>query len=376
MLDVALAQRLIEKIMYHTDYNVNLMDEKGIIIASTDASRVGDFHEIALKIIEKEQDIIEVRGNEDYLGVKRGVNMALMSGKRIIGVVGVTGIPEQVRNVATVIRMAVESMLEYELIREKNEYHRSARDKFLNHLLYKEDADCEGLKREAGNLGYEDNRIRIPIMISFSDKVDLNKLLLRLREGKNVKRQDIFSITKEEKLLVFASIQGEFGEVFGSYKYLAGEYLSDFLNYMRAEGMKFSTYVGALQNNFQNYRMSYRQCLWLERHVDNRGIGVYFYDHLDEYLKSQIPVMELHKIFGIFQMNLDEEYKNNFITLIGALYENNYNLESSSKALFVHRNTLSFRLEKIKSLLGINPLQNSKDRNLADYLYFYLKRMN
>lgn len=376
MLDHELAERLIGKLVNYMDYNVNLMDEKGIIIASTDKGRVGSFHEIAYNIMKKSQDIVEVEDNDDFLGVRSGINMALEFEHKKIGVVGVTGDPDQVRNVALVVRMAVESMLEYEIAKEQAERRRSTKDKFLNDLLYEEEADRDNLEREAEKLGYLDNRIRIPMMVTVSGQNNLKELIPIIKKNPHYTKQDILTVTKDEKLLLFAGVSGSLEHIFNNYKYLAGEYLSDFLAAMRVQGRECSVYVGSLQSNFVNYRYSYRQCLWLERHVKGSGIGVYFYDHIDEYLKSQIPIMELHKIFGTFQMKLDEEFKQSFIKHIGTLYQNNYNLEASSKVLFIHKNTMAFRLDKIKNLLGINPIQNSRDRDFADYLCYYLKRMN
>ena len=41
MIDALLAKKFIERITQYTEYNVNIMDEKGIIIASKNTSRIG-----------------------------------------------------------------------------------------------------------------------------------------------------------------------------------------------------------------------------------------------------------------------------------------------------------------------------------------------
>lgn len=376
MLETELARRMIEKLIRYTDYHVNLMNEKGIIIASTDREREGTFHEIAYDMIIKEKDIAEVLEDESFLGVKSGINMSLEFDHKRIGVVGVTGDPSQVRSVAFIIRMSVESMLEYEIAKEQAERKRSTRDKFLNGLLYEDEIDQEGIEQAAKRLGYENKRIRIPLLISFLNEVNISELLEQLKSNPRCSCQDILLSTKDDKLLLFISAPGSLEEVFCNYKYIAGEYLSYFLNGLREKKIGCNIYTGPVQSHFLNYRSSYQMCLWLERHIANSGIGVYFYDHIDEYLKSQIPVIELHKIFGTFQVNMDEGFKVSFISQIDALYQNNYNLDSSSKKLFIHKNTMSFRLDKIRNLLGVNPIQNSKDRIFVDYLNYYLKRMN
>ena len=66
MIDALLAKRLIERITKYTEYNVNIMDEKGIIIASKNTSRIGTFHEVALQIIQGEKEKSERTASEHY----------------------------------------------------------------------------------------------------------------------------------------------------------------------------------------------------------------------------------------------------------------------------------------------------------------------
>ena len=91
VLDVELAEKIIDKLADCTDYNVNIMNDKGIIVASKDKSRVGTFHEVALEIVQKKLDYKEVEAEDTFLGAKPGINMPLEHKKTIIGVLGLTG---------------------------------------------------------------------------------------------------------------------------------------------------------------------------------------------------------------------------------------------------------------------------------------------
>ncbi|NLP33927.1 MAG: hypothetical protein GX359_01895 [Clostridiales bacterium] len=51
MIDTVFAERFIERVTEFTNYNVNIMNQEGIIIASKDKERIGSFHEIAYRII-------------------------------------------------------------------------------------------------------------------------------------------------------------------------------------------------------------------------------------------------------------------------------------------------------------------------------------
>ena len=93
MIERELAAKLIEQITQHTEYNINIMDESGIIIASRDSKRVGTYHAVAERIIHGPQDTIVIHDEKEFPGVKPGINMAIMHEGRKEGVVGVTGYP-------------------------------------------------------------------------------------------------------------------------------------------------------------------------------------------------------------------------------------------------------------------------------------------
>lgn len=44
MISKLLAEKFIEQVTEYTSYNVNIMDEDGVIIASRNSERVGQYH--------------------------------------------------------------------------------------------------------------------------------------------------------------------------------------------------------------------------------------------------------------------------------------------------------------------------------------------
>ena len=166
MLNVELAEKFIEKILIYTDYNINIMNDKGIIIASRDKSRVGTFHEIAYQIIKEDKNVIEVEMDDTYLGTKNGVNMAFFHKNTRIGVVGVTGVPDKVREIAMIIRMSLETMFEYELSQEKIYQRKGTKEYFINCLIHNEENKKE-LDELCQMLGYNSQFVRFPILIQF-----------------------------------------------------------------------------------------------------------------------------------------------------------------------------------------------------------------
>ena len=114
MISRELARKLIEQITQYTEYNVNIMDADGTIIASRDPGRVGQFHEVAHRILQGQETIVVTTDTRDYSTVLPGINMVIEDNGVREGVVGVTGDPEEIRPIALIIKMAIETMLKYE----------------------------------------------------------------------------------------------------------------------------------------------------------------------------------------------------------------------------------------------------------------------
>lgn len=114
-LDQFIAQKIVNQLSKVISYNINIMDEKGLIIASTDPKRIETFHEIAIQLLTQNQKQIDVYDSEQLIGTKRGVNLALEYRDAIIGVIGVTGNPDEVRPIAALLKVSVENLYELEL---------------------------------------------------------------------------------------------------------------------------------------------------------------------------------------------------------------------------------------------------------------------
>jgi len=68
-------------------------------------------------------------------GVKPGVNLPSTFGGKIVGVVGISGEPEEIRSGGELVRVTVELMLEQLVLKEQLSLEIRARESFLNDLL-------------------------------------------------------------------------------------------------------------------------------------------------------------------------------------------------------------------------------------------------
>lgn len=122
--------------------------------------------------------------------------------------------------------------------------------------------------------------------------------------------------------------------------------------------------VGSLKLSINSLRNSY-----IEAHkaieaglIFNPGDSVHIYDNLFlERLVSQIPndVSEAY-LKQFFTDEFDKLLNPEMIATIGHLFDNNLNLSEASRRLYIHRNTLVYRLDKIKKSVGLD-LRNFHD---------------
>ena len=80
---------------------------------------------------------------------------------------------------------------------------------------------------------------------------------------------------------------------------------------------------------------------------ENLGIGRLIY---------QLPttLCEIFPIRGLQEKNSIDTLDQETLFTINKFFENNLNVSETSRKLFVHRNTLVYRLEKIKKLTGLD----------------------
>lgn len=129
-LNPALAQRLVDQVAASVAHNVNLMDAEGVIIASLDRDRVGRTHWAAARAAS-ERAVVRVHAHEARDDVRAGVNAPLIVDGAVLGVVGVTGDPAEVDEVATLLLLALRLILDA----ESEQDARTARDAIARDLI-------------------------------------------------------------------------------------------------------------------------------------------------------------------------------------------------------------------------------------------------
>lgn len=128
-----LAQDIVDKTMKILGKNINIMDENGIIIGSGDKKRLNQFHEGAAKVIEENKKLEIYSKDINHLaGAKPGINLPIEHNNKVIGVVGITGEPNEVSPYGEVIKMTVEMMLQQEFFIKRGTFGTPGKREFYS----------------------------------------------------------------------------------------------------------------------------------------------------------------------------------------------------------------------------------------------------
>lgn len=375
ILEPALAQKFIDKVAKHLEYNLNIMNDKGIIIASKDPTRIGDFHQVAFEMLNGILKTGVVNEDQKFLGTKPGVNLFIDYKNKHMGVICVSGNPETVKTFSELVKVSLEAMLEYEFHMEKEHARNNRTEQFLYYLLFEENVDISVANTMAESLDIKKDLIRACILIKNSSEHDSKKVVEALINAEGYSNQDIVTIARNEDIIIFKAISNERLDAIKGYKQIITEYMNDFIKnlYEDEKVNKLSITVGSLQDDISKYRESYihAQDLGLQLKWEK---GIYFFnEHVLDYYRRLVTVKIYDDIFSIYKKQFNEQERKSIADMVGILSKNNYNIVNSAKDLYIHRNTLLFRLNKIKEELNIDPISNAADREFLNEIAYYFR---
>ncbi len=142
---------------------INIMDQKGIIIASTEKHRIGDFHQGASEVLATGKPVrIKKEDLPRYPGTKEGYNMPIFLNDEIIGVVGIFGCEEEVQSIANLLRVYVTQSFSQLQMTQKQNLEAELRNQLLRLLLFGGKSQKEMITKLCGML---DLQLEFPVRI-------------------------------------------------------------------------------------------------------------------------------------------------------------------------------------------------------------------
>ena len=362
-----LAQNIVEDMKDIINQDINFFDSKGVIIASTDKKRIGDFHGGAKRVLDLRQDLI-ISFDEQYKGAKKGINVPVYFENEIIGVIGITGEKEEVEKYGKIIQRMTEILVKEGYIQEQEKIEREGRRQFIEELLFRYHSDDRALFTRAELLNIKTNTTRIVTVARIVENHDMDFVLT---PNDN---EEIFNSFRSQVEYNSQNLIARSGmNIIIIYELRAKENIETLINKIKDHVEKkhnITVYfgIGNPYENIRQVRKSYKEGKKaLDISIALKNKEIMYYKDLDlGLLIDDIPIDTINKYIKKIFKDMDKNEINEYSKLMDSYINHNGSITRASEELFIHKNTLQYRLNKLKELTGFDP------RNLREMVVLYL----
>lgn len=380
-LNQELAQQIAEKTMEVLGRNVNIMDRAGIIVGSGKRERLNTYHEGAARVLSSGQRlVVKKEGVEALPGAEEGIYLPIKFNEEIVGVVGITGSPQDVVRYGELVRNLVQLMLVHAFLMQEIELERKSVENFYQQVLGNEIEDHQTLINRAQFFQIEPTvprRVLVVRLRPFAAQ-KVNQVTRELNLNLQVdKQRDILLVRGRELVLVKTLAREDRVTLAGEARQVAEEMLAS----LDSEFSKVAIGVGPEVGHISELHYSYAgasDALRLRSKIGPAEDRIHFsdelaYDYCIPHLDRDSARFFLENVFAEDAAAVFAEP--DVGEIIEGLVENNLNISKTADSLFIHRNTLLYRTNKIRERTGYDP-KKAKDLFtllLAYHIYRYFR---
>jgi carbohydrate diacid regulator len=374
-----LAQKIVDRTIKILNRNINIRDKNGIIIASGNPERINTIHEMAMEPIKKEKALkVSKEEAKDLPGVEAGLDLPIYFNDKVIGAVGIQGEPQEVEEYSGLVKMTVELMLQQTCYLEQVQLKEQAEENFIKELLRKNLDKI--MEDKAKLLGYNFNKLYSAFILQIDDL--WSELLQNIDDISSVEWQLYKNKIKDKVHKFFYKCtnikvshldEGKFvilreederkskGELLKLGKELLQSLNNEF-------NFKCKIGIGTAQQGLVGIKDSF------EEGLKALNLGIKFYPKREIYyikglmLESAVEDLsseERQNLAKIFP--LDEHFQQS----LEVYFDTGLNITKTAQKLFLHRNSIVYRLERIEKITGLNPtnLRDAMQLKLALLCY-------
>ena len=384
------AQSVVEQFASVLDIPISITDNTGMIIGSTDNKRLGSHHILTAEIAETgEVMFFSKEKTAGLVNVLPGIAAPLNFQEQTIGVLGLIGDPDTVERYVKFVQSHIEMLL-IERFRSKTVISQMEMlQDFIQHLLsYQENTDSKKIQNYSEMHGYSLTLLRQCILIDMPLALDQTstpqllqtftaieqELFLCLTKVFVKNEQDIVAPLKSGQWLIVTHIYSEdLISTKGNLDY-ASNSLKTFLtkrnlnsDFKISSGDLFSTISGLIQSYEQS-----RKALAIARRNNFKQTIVSINDWtlLSLALIEEIQLPSKQTLEYYIEKVSNHPNGQALIESFLVYCEEQLNMSQAARKLYIHRNTLLYRIQQLQQLLNIN-LQSFKQCTL---LYLALKQ--
>ena len=365
LLSTALAQQIVLRTMAILSHNINVMNNHGIIIGSGQTERLGQRHEGAILTISQNRITEVSEGSERHLqGVKPGVNLPLRQDGQVIGVIGITGNPDEVRQYGELVRMAAEMMLEQSLLQRDIERDSRLSEELVLQLIEPNRQETASLQHAARRLGIDLDLPRVAVVIHLHPEANQDSTYDRLQTFHgwlNEAGHDYLAARNglHEFILLCPALDAQ-------QRWQAERFIQplekQLLQWQNDSGIRITAALGHFFAQPDGIALSYLTAHATLQKSPSQALIQSFDAKRLPVLLSSLATGWQAALLNAPLMRLDKHDRSGTLRLtLETWFAHDLHLTPTAAALSVHRNTLDYRLQRIADLTRLN-LSRLEDR--------------
>ncbi|MED4071527.1 CdaR family transcriptional regulator [Priestia endophytica] len=357
-----LAQEIVERTMKILNRNINVMNSEGIIIGSGDQTRINQLHAGALLVLKNEESIEldQVKASE-MKGSKPGINLPIYFNNQPVGVIGITGEPHEIQNYAQLVKMAAELVLEQSVLLDRVQWKERLQSEIVNQLISGMQMNEKGIRERLEFLGVNLNKSRVAVVLKQSTRIDFSthKIIRALRY--ELSKEDLIGVAINDDIIILKNVINETD--FRSW-------LSLFKKWIKKYDNRLVIGTGSVVDDLLDMKSSFQYAKRAIEIGQKLQPEKCFY-HYEEY-QLEISLSQLtssKEMFHFYHRLIEHDKNGELIKTLEIYIEESGELNKVAERLFIHRNTLRYRLERILTITGKDP------KNMKDVMELYIAKL-
>jgi len=334
-MSTRLFQGIIHQMKDAIDRTVGIVDDNGVIIACSDLSKIGNTCQGIRNELTYTTDAI-ISDGFTY--------KAISSVSKIEYIIFIEGEDKMAEVLAAALSVSLNSAKD--LYDEKYDKGSFIKNVILDNILPSD------IYVKARELHFSNDTVRIVMLMKFSGKNEITPYQIVQNMFPDKNKDYVISVGERDIVLV-KELKTNF-DIKGVEK--MAESIADTVNteFFTTVSIGIGTPVDTIKDLARSYKEA-QIALEVGKIFDNEN-DIVFYDNLGiGRLIYQLPTT-LCEMFlkEVFRHGSLESLDRETLATIQCFFENNLNVSETSRKLFIHRNTLVYRLEKIRKLTGLD----------------------
>jgi carbohydrate diacid regulator len=380
ILNEIIAEGIVNKLSSLLKRKITVSNPRGDVLASTDLSETGKNYDQLRQAAETKEEIESV-GPATKTTLAQGLIVPIVYGGDVAGSLYIEDKPEEYQHYRHIVGTTAELMIQQNVVIDNFPYKDKIKDNFVFGLLHRRLSVEDNKVREEADL-FDINLTRDKVVVIVSAEGFWNGIFGTNLNASEEEKQTMLSNYKKKLFQAFSQFFGRLSgcsvSYFGSDTFVV---LLDELYSMDGREMvdmvrnKSTELFDMLSSQFEKDTIK-RLLIGVGSFYRGKDGAILAYEEARRALNLGLSIGEHKNLYHIDDLGMiatlaggNKKWQDNFVRrllmkllteeylleTVEVFFDKNMSLTQTSKQLNIHRNTLLYRLDKIKKVTGLDP---------------------